>query len=119
MIYLLGILFSRRKLNWRLFGFGSQITDTAWLKDLGVECPSVGAAKPSWKAKKFAYFRPRSIRPVGSLACGLLARSSDTVTADLLVEMPAECLERDDNVDQVYQRKRALYLSYLAGQVHL
>lgn len=64
--------------------------------------------------QKFKFLKPQKITTIGSWAANVAGKGS---AIDVLLEIPKECLERDDYLNYRYHRKRALYMSYVAGHL--
>ncbi|CAN8001209.1 unnamed protein product, partial [Ixodes hexagonus] len=82
------------------------------LKKITLPLPSRTPRDPKCR---FQFVPPKSVRLVGSHAFqGALGPDA---TVDVAVEMPLECFEKTDFLNQRYHVKRALYLAVLASHL--
>lgn len=80
-----------------------------WLAKSKVQLPII--IECSAKHVLFQFLKPKS-KPiiVGSAA---QQTTVSNLMVDILVEMPEECFQKDDYLNLAYEKKRALYLTYL------
>lgn len=89
------------------------IDNLEWLKNSKVKFPAIIEA--NLKSMEFQFLKPKT-KPfiVGSAAQKTLIGSH--LMVDILVEMPEECFKKDDYLNLAYEKKRALYLTYLVDK---
>lgn len=90
-----------------------EIMDQKWLKDLGVKIPI--AQTPYPLKGVFQFFPPKSVFVTGSYSIG--CSLGPNLKVDIAIEMPPECFQGSDNLNQRYLRKRALYLCQIVAHL--
>ncbi|XP_071110262.1 nucleolar protein 6-like [Haliotis cracherodii] len=91
-------------------GSKHEISDQKWLKKSKVKVPLMQI--PKITKGEFHFLAPCSVKCVGSFALGTCIKPD--VHVDIIAEMPKECLQAKDFLNQRYLRKRALYLAAIA-----
>lgn len=89
------------------------INDQSWLKGLKVKIPIPHV--PQHTKGSYLFKKPNKVEMFGSYALGLTIGSK--VTIDVVVEMPQSFFYKDDFLNSIYHRKRALYLCQLAHHI--
>ncbi|XP_077497145.1 nucleolar protein 6 Mat89Ba [Amblyomma americanum] len=84
----------------------------ALLKKVPLPLPATLPRDPKCR---FRFMPPKSVQVVGSHAFGG-AVGPDAIV-DLALEMPLECFEKTDFLNQRYQQKRALFLAVIASRL--
>lgn len=65
-------------------------------------------------------FIPPNIHVIGSYSLKCISRSDEACfDIDLALEIPKSCWQRNDHLNYIYHRKRALYLAYIAKHLQL
>lgn len=83
-----------------------------WTKDVKIPIDEEGLAIPAFA---FQFIAPRSASVIGSHAVSTVV--GPTFTVDVVVEIPAKFFQKDNYLNQVYHKKKALYLAFLALQL--
>lgn len=83
-----------------------------WLKDVKIPIDEEGLEIPSFP---FQFIAPRSASIIGSYAVSTVV--GPTFSVDVVVEIPAKSFQKENYLNQVYHKKKALYLAYLALQL--
>nr|CAD7588547.1 unnamed protein product [Timema genevievae] len=91
--------------------FRLQLSDQGWLKSINVKMPM--KQQPFEGKGSFQFIKPSAVSIVGSFASNSFV--GPDVCIDLAVEMPRQCFQQSDHLNERYLRKRALYLCHLAG----
>lgn len=73
------------------------------------------ASTPRDSKCRFRFMPPKSVQVVGSHAFG--GALGPDATVDLALEMPLECFEKTDFLNQRYHMKRALFLAVIASRL--
>ncbi|XP_048255650.1 nucleolar protein 6-like isoform X1 [Haliotis rufescens] len=94
-------------------GSKHEISDQKWLKKSKVKVPLMQI--PKITKGEFHFLAPCSVKCVGSFALGTCIKPD--VHVDIIAEMPKECLQAKDFLNQRYLRKRALYLAAIASHL--
>jgi len=87
-----------------------EITDQLWLT---VKVPII--QEPFDVKGMFCFEAPKSVKVFGSYGLGTAIRLQTLI--DISIEIPSICWQRQDNLNQRYHRKRALYLSYISQMI--
>nr|CAD7443268.1 unnamed protein product [Timema bartmani] len=91
--------------------FRLQLSDQGWLKSINVKMPM--KQQPFEGKGSFQFIKPSAVSIVGSFASNSCV--GPDVCIDLAVEMPRQCFQQSDHLNERYLRKSALYLCHLAG----
>ena len=83
-----------------------------WLKKSKIKMPLISEAI-NVPEIKFCFLKPKPARIIGSY--GVQTVIGPVINVDLGIEMPAKCFRKGDNLNEIYHRKRALFLCYLAN----
>nr|CAD7260993.1 unnamed protein product [Timema shepardi] len=91
--------------------FRLQLSDQGWLQSMNVKMPM--KQRPFGVKGSFQFIKPSAVLIVGSFDSNCCV--GPDVCVDLAVEMPQQCFQQSDHLNERYLRKRALYLCHLAG----
>nr|CAD7569233.1 unnamed protein product [Timema californicum] len=91
--------------------FRLQLSDQGWLQSMNVKMPM--KQRPFGGKGSFQFIKPSAVLIVGSFDSNCCV--GPDVCVDLAVEMPQQCFQQSDHLNERYLRKRALYLCHLAG----
>lgn len=83
-----------------------------WRNDVQIPLDEEGLEIPAFQ---FQFIAPKSASVIGSHAVSTVVGPSFKV--DVVVEIPAKCFQKENYLNQVYHKKKALYLAYLALQL--
>lgn len=89
------------------------VNDQNWLKKLKLKIPI--PQLPQHTKGNYIFKKPNRVDIFGSYALGLTIGSK--VTIDVLVELPQSFFYKDDFLNSLYHRKRALYLCELVHHI--
>nr|CAD7198663.1 unnamed protein product [Timema douglasi] len=87
------------------------LSDQGWLQSMNVKMPM--KQQPFGGKGSFQFIKPSAVSIVGSFDSNCCV--GPDVCVDLAVEMPQQCFQHSDHLNERYLRKRALYLCHLAG----
>lgn len=79
-----------------------------WTKDVKIPLDEAGLNIPSFS---FQFIAPKSASVIGSHAVSTVV--GPTFTVDVVVEIPAKFFQKDNYLNQIYHKKKALYLAFL------
>ncbi|KAL5273701.1 NOL6 family protein [Megaselia abdita] len=85
-----------------------------WLENSKVKLPIILECR--LKPLKFQFLKPKN-KPVIVGSAANNTQLGSKLTVDILVEIPEECFRKDEYLNLVYEKKRALYLTYLTDQL--
>nr|CAD7404931.1 unnamed protein product [Timema cristinae] len=94
--------------------FRLQLSDQGWLQSMNVKMPM--KQQPFGGKGSFQFIKPSAVSIIGSFASKCCV--GPDVCVDLAVEIPQQCFQQSDHLNERYLRKRALYLCHLAGTLH-
>nr|CAD7411264.1 unnamed protein product [Timema poppensis] len=86
------------------------LSDQGWLQSMNVKMPM--KQQPFGGKGSFQFIKPSAVSIVGSFDSNCCV--GPDVCVDLAVEMPQQCFQHSDHLNERYLRKRALYLCHLA-----
>ncbi|XP_064627089.1 nucleolar protein 6-like [Lineus longissimus] len=87
------------------------LTDQRWCRKMKIKVPL--HQEPFRVKGKFSFHPPSKVTVLGSFVMGTCVEPDPHI--DVAVEMPVECLQAKDHMNERYLRKRALYLCHIAG----